>query len=584
MKTKLLLSILFFGTLLQSNAQERSQIIKPSITDTKKSTPTLKLSENLEPKYAIGLENNLERNSLTTQTKLPYPIIFVHGLNSTPNTWDDTKNYLVGLLGLTYGGQFNANLNYNGTLYTSNLLTDTYLYNPINSTNNGRDFYMVNFAVNTGGIIYTNTDGTIDENCANLSNQSAIAKQGYVLKEIIMDVMQLTGKTKVVLMGHSMGGLAAREYLQNTSNWQIDGFPHVAKLATTGTPHGGSNMSDGGLFSNIDFSSEAIRDLKKLSVYLEGGYESSVPTTYYNSDVNCNGIQNDGLDVIGLNQRTIFTYIDYSCVIGTALSILGIGGDGVVTVSSANIYNANSAYSNLAQNIFRVFKVHTLLAGDWYTVMQAVDEPNDFPLAYGVSLNNPSVYYGFNSEQSADSPFANYYDYDDYKFSVTSNSNVTISINKPTALNLKARLVQLVSSTYYQIGSVYSNNGGTSINFSTNLTQGDYYLEIYGIPTANTISQYTFDLSSTLSNPDFTNADTLKLYPNPTSSKVFFDNSIEKFETATVINYLGQVVSETRFSSFEANQEVDLSSFASGVYLVKFSNKGKSITEKIVKE
>jgi pimeloyl-ACP methyl ester carboxylesterase len=565
MKTKLLITLLSLGTLFPTNAQESSRIIKPEKTDSEKSTRHLKLSDNLEPKYAIGIENNLERNSLSTQTKLPYPIIFVHGLNSSSSTWSDTVSTLISSFGLTYGGEFVANLNYDGSVFTSNLLSDTYLNNPAVSTVNGGDFYMVNFDVNTF-----------------LSNQSAIAKQGNVLKDIIMAVMQLTGKTKVVLMGHSMGGLAAREYLQNTSNWQIDGLPHVAKLATTGTPHGGSNMTDGGLFTSIDFSSEAIRDLKKLSLYLEGGYESSVPTTYYNSDVNCNGIPNDGLYVLGLNERTIFSDIDYSCVIGTALSILGVGGDGAVTVSSANINNANSGYSNLTQNIFSVFKVHTLLAGDWYTVMQAVDEPNDFPIAYGVRLNNPSIYYGFNSEQSPSSPYVN--DFDDYKFSVTSNSNVTILINKPTALNLNARLVRLVSSTYSQIGSVYSNNGGTSINFSVNLPQGEYYLELYGVPTANTISQYNFSLTSTLSNPDFTSAESLKIYPNPTSSKVFFDNSIEKFETATVINYLGQVVSEIRFSAFEANQEVDLSSFTAGVYLVKFANNDKSITQKIIKE
>lgn len=290
------------------------------------------------------------------------------------------------------------------------------------------------------------------------------------------------------------------------------------------------------------------------------------------------------MNVLGLNQRSIFTDIDYSCVIGTGLSILGFGGDGAVTVDSANLNNANSGYSNLTQNIFSVFKVHSQLAGDWYTIMQTVDEPNEYPIAYEVSLNNPSVYYGFNSEQSPESPYANGYDYDDYKFSVTNNSNVTISINKPTALNLNARLVRLVSSTYTQIGSVFSNNGGTSINFTANLTQGDYYLEIYGVPTNNTISKYIFSLSSTLSNPDFTSADSLKMYPNPTSSKVFFDNSIEKFETATIINYLGQVVGETRFSSFEANQEVDLSSFSAGVYIVKFTNNDKSITHKIIKE
>jgi hypothetical protein len=378
-----------------------------------------------------------------------------------------------------------------------------------------------------------------------------------------------------------MGGLASREYLQNTANWQIDGLPHIAKLATTGTPHSGSNAI-GGQILNVDYNSEAIRDLKKLSVYLEGGFESSIATNYYNTDVNCNGFSNDGLNVLGLNQRNIFSDIDYSCVIGTGLSILGVGGDGAVTVDSANLNYANSAYSNITQNIFSVLKIHNQLPSDWYTIMQSIDEPNEYPIAYGVSLNNPSVYYGFNSEQSPSSPYANGNDYDDYKFSVTNNSNVTISINKPTALNLNARLV---SSSYSQIGSVFSNNGGSSINFTfNNLAQGDYYLEIYGIPTTNTISQYTFSLSFTLSNPDFTTANSLKIYPNPTSSKVSFDNTIEKFETATVINYLGQVVAEVKFSSFDANQEVDLSSFTAGVYLVKFTNNDKSITKKVIKE
>lgn len=72
--------------------------------------------------------------------------------------------------------------------------------------------------------------------------------------------------------------------------------------------------------------------------------------------------------------------------------------------------------------------------------------------------------------------------------------------------------------------------------------------------------------------------------PNPTSSKVYFDNSIQKFETATVVNYLGQVVAETRFNSFEVNQEVDLSSFSVGVYIFKFKNQQFSKTVKIIKQ
>jgi len=77
-----------------------------------------------------------------------------------------------------------------------------------------------------------------------LSNQSAIAKQGVALKVVIQHVLSLTGRDKVILMGHSMGGLASREYLQNPDNW-TDPYinHHVAKLVTTGTPHGGSNST-----------------------------------------------------------------------------------------------------------------------------------------------------------------------------------------------------------------------------------------------------------------------------------------------------------------------------------------------------
>ena len=579
MKTILSLSLLIFGTLFQVSAQDFGKIIKPELSEGNKVQPQLILLDSLETNYAIGLESSLERNTLNSVTKLPYPIIFVHGLNSSRTTWNETKNLLTSL-GLTNGGYFDANLNYDVSLLNSNKSNDTHLYYSSSNAVSGGDLYFVNFAVNTGGIVYLNPDGTIDENCFNLSNQSAITKQGYILKDIIMNVMQLTGKTKVVLMGHSMGGLASREYLQNPENWQIDGQPHVAKLATTGTPHGGSNMTDGGLFTGIDFSSEAIRDLKKTSVFLEGGYETWVSSSYYNSDVNCNGISNDGSFVLGLNQRDFSPNIDYSCVIGTALSILGVGGDGAVSVSSANINNANISYPNLTQNIFSVFKNHKQLPSDWYTIMQALDEPNDFGIAYEVSLNNPSYYYAYNSTQSTSSNYVN--DYDDYKFSVSNSSNVNFIINKPTGLNLNARLV---SSNLTQLGPIFSNNGGSTIGFyANNLPQGDYYLEIYGMPITNFISPYNFSLTSTLSNSEFTNSNSLNIYPNPTSSLLYFDNSTQKYEMATIKNNLGQIVSQIRFDNFNSNQEIDLSNYSRGMYMITFTNQDKAITKKVILE
>ena len=95
MKIKLLLSLLLLGIVFQIDAQEIHQIVKPALNEKIKSQQSLILSDTTETKFAVDIKNNLEKNSLTTQTKLPYPIIFVHGLNSSASTWDAPKNLLI---------------------------------------------------------------------------------------------------------------------------------------------------------------------------------------------------------------------------------------------------------------------------------------------------------------------------------------------------------------------------------------------------------------------------------------------------------------------------------------------------------
>jgi pimeloyl-ACP methyl ester carboxylesterase len=235
---------------------------------------------------------------------LPYPIIFIHGLNSSSLAWQEQRTAFENL-GLTYGGIFRACLNYNGSNYSSNKLQYpaqgadiAYWDAALNQT--PADFYIVNFDIDNYGRVRTDPE-FVDV----LSNESAIAKQGFALRRIVAQVLLITGRNKVVLMGHSMGGLAAREYVQNPSNWQPDGQHHVAKLVTTGTPHGGYEGL--GLSPDIDFQSEAFRDLKTTynfggnGVYLFGGWESysvmnnNLVYDFYNVDVNCNGIDADGL-------------------------------------------------------------------------------------------------------------------------------------------------------------------------------------------------------------------------------------------------------------------------------------------------
>ena len=96
-------------------------------------------------------------------------------------------------------------------------------------------------------------------------------------------------------------------------------------------------------------------------------------------------------------------------------------------------------------------------------------------------------------------------------------------------------------------------------------------------------SSYALNLCSSLSVSQ-NKFETFTLYPNPTKSKVLFDNSIPSFENVSIFNYLGQEVYNSNFSSFISTQEVDMSKLSKGVYILKFSNQKGDKTVKVIKE
>jgi pimeloyl-ACP methyl ester carboxylesterase len=588
MKTKLLLTLFFFGNLLISNAQEIKYLSKSRPLDFE----YLSAPDSLGIRHQLKTPNTNNRNSLTGDIKIPYPIIFIHGLDSDANVWNSTTDFMDANFNFTFGGRLDFNLNNDNDNSTSNKSffpdngADIAQYSSMVLTNG--DYYFLNFAVGSDGS-YAPSNLSFSNV---LSNEAAIAKQGAALSRAIQQVMDVTQRDKVILMGHSMGGLCAREYLQNPSNWTEPNINHhVAKLITTGTPHGGYTGANV-IFTGINSSSEAYRDLRteysnsNSGIYLFGGIEgtSVIGNNYYNNDINCNGINNDGTFIQGLNFKSLPTAtVDFAYIMGNCTDCVIsqglIPGDGVVRLVNANLSNFLSLPSPKNEFIYTasaVIDIHRILPQQTYENMQGLDEPNEYNLAYGVELGK--IYKGFITVQ----PVGGYSnDWDDYKFVIQGNGNQILTISNSSTNSLEVRVY---NSDLQLQGQAYSAPNGIS-QFSFPLTAGQYFLEINGVPTSTSyLFPYNFTLSATLSNPGFTYSDSLKIYPNPTSSSVFLDNSIEKFETATVINYLGQVLSETRFSAFEANQEVDLSSFTAGVYLVKFANNDKSITQKIIKE
>ncbi|WP_026726701.1 alpha/beta fold hydrolase [Flavobacterium sasangense] len=521
------------------------------------------------------------------ESKLPYPIIFIHGLNSSSETWNTSTDYYDTQYGFTFGGRFDFCLNADNNNTTTNKNfyptagADIAAFESL--VQNG-DYFYVNFNVNPNGAVGTTV----------LSNQSAIAKQGAAVRVAVQRVMEITGKDKVILVGHSMGGLASREYIQNTYNWQSDNKHHVAKLLTLGTPHGGSNASDNLLafMTGTDVSSEAIRDLKTTYYYSgEGGHflfgglevqnsssmnDNSYSPDFYNSDINCNGIV--GENIQGLNQKSIDNLIDFSCVIGRITNAFGsnITTDGVVPEPSSNMntyltgltYPAKLFYFNSGYDII---ENHTELPGYPYQMMQGLDEPNFKELAYGIQTNKN--YIGYTTVQNPTGA-----DNDYFKFTVTDNVNAIVNVS---SIVTSAMNGTILNSAGTAVGAS-QNNSGATISFTRTLAPGDYYLKLTSTSPTNTnyTTPYQFNITTTLSADD-TSFESFVFYPNPVKDILNLENIT--LSKATVYSLLGQLIETKTFENATSNT-LDLSSLESGIYLIVLENDSQQKTIKVVKE
>jgi pimeloyl-ACP methyl ester carboxylesterase len=590
MRATTLMSILFFLCCNTSFAQEFDYSEENKI-DVKSSNgfSTKTFVEQKE-------QNIIAQNSIRNTVHLPYPILFVHGLCSSSATWDTLTTFLDIQYGLTFGGRFDFCLNGDSDNSISNLdlgpilNADIVLFSDVNQLQIA-DYYTVNFDVGFDGIPFP---GVSDVNYV-LSNQAAVSKQGVALREAIYWVLQKTGKQKVILMGHSMGGLASREYIQNPNLWQSDGAHHIAKLVTTGTPHGGSNAGTFELLdylASIDDQSDAVRDLRTSyyyseapGVYLFGGLESDsvmndlIYNYFYNVDVNSNQIL--GENVVGLNQKSIITDLDYACIVGMCDCTFSSPGDGIVSDISADI---NNFYPGLTSNLFyyhesAISEIHSSLPGLKYENMQGLDEPNQYALAYRVDFN--TTYTGFNTIQS---DWADPIDYDYFRFSVAQLSNVTISISSIVLPDLMAQILDLSGNA---IGTIVHSSGGTTINFTELLNIGDYYLQISGAPSAESyLSPYNFILTEqpiTTGISDLQKYNRISIYPNPTKNTLLLETLIiDKNSFVKIVNCIGQTVYKSTLT--DNKTVIDCSLFSKGVYTVEVKTESGFLVKKMVKE
>lgn len=428
----------------------------------------------------------------------PYPVIFVHGLNSDDQTWSSIISQLSNVWILGSSHTLNAVLNARGG-DTTNYIQDVLIpEKDVNgnfvNTITSSSIYATNFnnfwnrdPSNPRIILYNASTPGASQSA---SNQSAIMKQGYALSILIDSVLRITGASKVILLGHSMGGLAIREYLQRKENgihkWWVDPLDpadghKVAKVITIGTPHLGTNVTSIPLFT-IDNSSEAMRDMRisypdgSAGAYLFGNFESLVPSSYYNKDINCNGIINDtiaGMDSASadnskfpLPQNIQYTWI--------TSNYLGLGTDLAVSFSSQSLYKNSAFVPAGAADTLRTNKNHIQETTDNRSLIRGLDEPDKKELAYDVSINK--LYAGCITLQSG----AVTSDSDFYKVQVTSSGKIKISLN---SLNCGVTNLALLSGS----GSILylKNLPVANDSISGYISQGIYFIRIYGSSSLN---------------------------------------------------------------------------------------------------
>jgi Leucine-rich repeat (LRR) protein len=156
------------------------------------------------------------------------------------------------------------------------------------------------------------------------------------------------------------------------------------------------------------------------------------------------------------------------------------------------------------------------------------------------------------------------------ELSCSNNNLTTIKINNGTN--------QVLSGAQY-FGDCFDNNPNLNLICAdaTEITPLQSYLTACG-NTQNITINTTCSLEV-----EGHNSPKIGFFPNPTHDKVYFDNSINRYDHVMVYNSLGQLILDKKID-FTSYETIDLSGFTKGIYLIKGSNTFENQTSIIVKE
>jgi pimeloyl-ACP methyl ester carboxylesterase len=144
---------------------------------------------------------------------------------------------------------------------------------------------------------------------------SSFVDEGLALKTMIANLKNATGSSKVVILAHSMGGLAARSYIQMFAD-QDD----VDRLITIGTPHGGTPLASA--ISSSELASLGFNWGQLVNLLVQNVVESRSPAVQNMGSVPQSGALHLLNDTSAVNLPTSTQYVSMIGQLGTVAATL----------------------------------------------------------------------------------------------------------------------------------------------------------------------------------------------------------------------------------------------------------------------
>lgn len=192
-----------------------------------------------------------------------YPIIFVHGHSTT--SWN-SLDYSINAF-----KKFEDKLEEENYVPMGVLLPDSDI-NKVKEGSWGTIRNPVSIRISYYKGVYDEEGRTIGK-----EQDQSINVYSQRLSDVVDIVLHHTGKDKVIIVSHSMGGLVSRNYIKN-----LGGDDKVYKLVTIGTPnHGIYGWFIGGLCGSTHGGLQECKDMQYNSTFLNqlnDGKEVLIPT------------------------------------------------------------------------------------------------------------------------------------------------------------------------------------------------------------------------------------------------------------------------------------------------------------------